>query len=57
MSPFISILKNINKFFEHFKLVYDAVIAEPECLFFEVYQSPEEPGTLHWVEDWYDDQL
>ncbi|KAJ5625118.1 hypothetical protein N7510_001427 [Penicillium lagena] len=44
--------QNVNKFFEHFKPVYDAVVAEPECRFFEVYQSPEDPGTLHWVEDW-----
>jgi quinol monooxygenase YgiN len=34
------------------KPVYEAVIAEPECRFFELYQSPEDPGTPSWVEDW-----
>ncbi|KAJ5241444.1 uncharacterized protein N7469_003035 [Penicillium citrinum] len=43
---------NVPRFFELFKRVYDAVIAEPECRFFEVYQSPNDPGTLHWVENW-----
>ncbi|CAM1501504.1 Fc.00g034880.m01.CDS01 [Cosmosporella sp. VM-42] len=43
---------NVPKFLEYFKPAYDAVVAEPECTFFEVYQSPEDPGTLHWVEDW-----
>jgi quinol monooxygenase YgiN len=45
--------ENLPKFWEAFKPVYDKVIAEPECTFFEVYQSPEEPGTLSWVENWY----
>ncbi|OOQ87806.1 hypothetical protein PEBR_16590 [Penicillium brasilianum] len=43
---------NLPKFFKYLKPVYDAVIAEPECRFFELYQSPEDPGTLSWVEDW-----
>ncbi|KAJ5438009.1 uncharacterized protein N7458_009007 [Penicillium daleae] len=43
---------NLPKFFEYLKPVYDTVIAEPECRFFELYQSPEDPGTLRWVEDW-----
>lgn len=45
--------ENLPKFWEAFKPVYDKVIAEPECTFFEVYQSPEDPGTLTWVENWY----
>jgi quinol monooxygenase YgiN len=44
---------NVEKFFEHMKPVYDAVVAEPECRFFEIYQDPKEPGTLSWVENWY----
>lgn len=44
---------DLPRWFELFKPVYDAVCQEPECRFFELYQSPEEPGTLHWVEDWY----
>jgi quinol monooxygenase YgiN len=43
---------NVPRFFELFKPVYEAVIAEPECRFFEVYQSPTEPGTVRWVENW-----
>ncbi|KAH6668664.1 hypothetical protein F5X68DRAFT_52770 [Plectosphaerella plurivora] len=43
---------NIPAFFEAFKPVFDACVAEPELLFFEVYQSPDEPGKLHWVENW-----
>ncbi|KAF4462106.1 hypothetical protein FALBO_11086 [Fusarium albosuccineum] len=43
---------DVDKFFTYFKPVYDKVTAEPECTFFEVYQSPEDPGTLHWVENW-----
>ncbi|KAI8665327.1 ABM domain-containing protein [Fusarium sp. Ph1] len=30
--------ENVSKFLEHFKPVYD--------------KSPEDPGTLHWVENW-----
>lgn len=44
---------SVAEFFKHFKLAYDNVIAEPECTFFEVYQSPENPGELCWVENWY----
>ena len=44
---------NVDKFFEHFKKVYDNVVAEPQCRLFEMYQDPENPGTLSWVEDWY----
>ena len=43
---------NVPKFFEYFKPVYDHVVAEPECLFFEVYQSPDNPGQISWVENW-----
>ncbi|OJJ32194.1 hypothetical protein ASPWEDRAFT_53881 [Aspergillus wentii DTO 134E9] len=44
--------EDLPKFWESFMPVYNKVIAEPECTFFEVYQSPEEPGTLSWVENW-----
>ncbi|KAJ5642199.1 hypothetical protein N7490_006199 [Penicillium lividum] len=43
---------NVETFFKHFKPIYDAVVAEPECRFFEVYQDPADPGTLSWVENW-----
>ncbi|KAI0390909.1 hypothetical protein F5Y17DRAFT_37070 [Xylariaceae sp. FL0594] len=56
---------DIGKFFAAFRPVYESVINEPECLFFEVYKStPAPPSTstpekeeeevikLSWVEDW-----
>ncbi|KAI0506410.1 hypothetical protein F5B22DRAFT_660329 [Xylaria bambusicola] len=44
--------ENVDSFFAAFKPVFDKVIAEPECLFFEVYQIPNTPGKISWVEDW-----
>ncbi|KAI0902915.1 hypothetical protein F4823DRAFT_569219 [Ustulina deusta] len=44
--------ENVGPFFAAFKPVFDKVVAEQECLFFEVYQSPQEPGKISWVEDW-----
>ena len=46
--------ENVETFFKYFTPVYDKVIAEPECVFFEVYQSREDPGTISFVEDWYE---
>jgi quinol monooxygenase YgiN len=43
---------NVDKFFEAFKSIFEVVTAEPRCLFFEVYQSSEDPGKISWVEDW-----
>ncbi|UKZ80150.1 hypothetical protein TrVFT333_007907 [Trichoderma virens FT-333] len=43
---------NVEKYMDFFKPCYDLVIAEPECTFFEVYQSSDNPGELHWVENW-----
>ncbi|KAI1805192.1 hypothetical protein F4811DRAFT_236894 [Daldinia bambusicola] len=47
--------ENVEKFLAAFKPVFDVVAAEPECLFFEVYKSPEDPGKLSWVENWSKD--
>jgi quinol monooxygenase YgiN len=44
--------ENLDKFFEAFKPVFNLVTAEPECLFFEMYQDPGAPGILSWVENW-----
>lgn len=46
--------ENVDKFLVAFKAIFDLVAAEPECLFFEVYRSVEEPGKISWVENWYD---
>lgn len=44
--------ENIPKFFEAFQTLFEKITAEPECMFFEVYQSPENPGELSFVENW-----
>ncbi|KAI0881783.1 uncharacterized protein GGS22DRAFT_171867 [Annulohypoxylon maeteangense] len=44
--------ENVEKFLAVFKEVFDVVAAEPDCLFFEVYRSAEEPGKISWVENW-----
>ncbi|KAI1363057.1 hypothetical protein F5Y08DRAFT_253805 [Xylaria arbuscula] len=44
--------ENVDRFLAAFKPAFDKVVAEPECLFFELYQSPQEPGKLSWVENW-----
>ncbi|KAI0400635.1 hypothetical protein F4802DRAFT_584019 [Xylaria palmicola] len=38
-------------FFALFKPVFDQAIAEPECIFFEVYAGAP-AGRISWVEDW-----
>ncbi|KAL3465049.1 hypothetical protein BJX64DRAFT_275433 [Aspergillus heterothallicus] len=44
--------KDLCQFWELFGPVFEKVIAEPHCTFFEVYQSPEDPGTISWIENW-----
>jgi quinol monooxygenase YgiN len=39
-------------FFEMLKPFHDAVSAEPECIFVELYQSPDKPGVFKFVENW-----
>lgn len=45
--------EDLPKFWEAFEPTYKAVTAEPECTFFELYQAPDSPGTISWVENWY----
>lgn len=42
----------VDDFLAALKPAYDGVIAEPECIFFEVYQSPDNPGVFKFVENW-----
>lgn len=42
----------VTAFLDALKPAYDAVTAEPECVFFEVYQSAETPGLIKFVENW-----
>jgi len=44
--------ENLPKFWEAFKYIFEVVTAEPECTSFEVYENPEEPGEISWVEKW-----
>ncbi|KAI1810228.1 hypothetical protein GGS20DRAFT_568449 [Poronia punctata] len=44
--------EDVDRFLAAFKDVFDKVVAEPECLFFEMYQNPQEPGKISWIENW-----
>jgi quinol monooxygenase YgiN len=44
--------ENVGAYLELMKEVLKHVTAEPECTFFEVYQDPEKPGVLKWIENW-----
>ena len=39
-------------FFSALKPLNEAVCAEPECIFIEIYQSPDKPGVFKVVENW-----
>lgn len=45
--------ENTAKFLDLLKPVYDLVSAEPECVFFEVFQNPAVPGEFKFVENWH----
>ena len=47
--------EHIDEFLSHYKACFDAVTAEPECMFFEVFHDAEHPGHFRWVEDWNKD--
>lgn len=47
--------KDRDTFVKHFKIAYDIVIAEPECAYFFVGESIQEPGVFHWTEGWTKD--
>ncbi len=48
--------ENADKFLAAFKPCFDAVTAEPECTFFEVYRDADTPGRFMWVENWSKDK-
>ena len=48
--------ENIDKFLAAFKACFDAVTAEPECTYFEVFQDSDTPGRFKWVENWSKDK-
>ncbi|KAL8726193.1 MAG: hypothetical protein Q9166_006866 [cf. Caloplaca sp. 2 TL-2023] len=43
---------NRNAFLEAFKPCFEAVVAEPECTYFELFNDPDDEGHLAWVENW-----
>jgi hypothetical protein len=46
---------NVEKFLEAFKQVFDLVAVEPELLYFDMFQDPDDVGHLSWVENWNKD--
>ncbi|KAK3693183.1 hypothetical protein B0T22DRAFT_476023 [Podospora appendiculata] len=44
--------ENVDKFLDVIKPVFERITSLPECEFFEIYSTPEEPGTFSWIEDW-----
>ncbi|KAK3709345.1 hypothetical protein LTR37_010906 [Vermiconidia calcicola] len=44
--------EDVPTFFEAFRPAFDAVSAEPECVYFELFQDPADPGTISWIENW-----
>ena len=44
--------EDVPKFFEHFKSIFEKVTAEPDCVYFEIFQDPEDPGKISWIENW-----
>jgi quinol monooxygenase YgiN len=43
---------DIGRFLAAFKPCYESVVAEPDCTFFEVFHSLDEPGVFRFVENW-----
>ncbi|KAL4874489.1 hypothetical protein BJY04DRAFT_203879 [Aspergillus karnatakaensis] len=44
--------ENVPRFLELFRPVFEKVTQEPECIFLQLFQSPDDPGTISWVENW-----
>lgn len=44
--------KNVDAFLEALRPAWAGVVAEPENLFFDVFQSQETPGLFRFVEVW-----
>jgi hypothetical protein len=44
--------EDVPKFWEAFKPCFEAIAPEKECLYFEVFEDPAEPGKISWVENW-----
>ena len=42
----------VDDFFAAMRPCFEAVSAEPELLYFELFQDPASPGKISWVENW-----
>ncbi|KAK5446566.1 hypothetical protein LTS15_009498 [Exophiala xenobiotica] len=47
---------NIEPFLKALRPCWTACCQEPECIFFDVYHDPSEPGTFRFVETWTKDE-
>jgi quinol monooxygenase YgiN len=47
---------NIEPFLKALRPCWTACLQEPECIFFDVYHDPSEPGTFRFVETWTKDE-
>jgi quinol monooxygenase YgiN len=47
---------NIEPFLKALRPCWQAVIDEPECVLFDVFHDPENPGTFKFVECWNKDE-
>lgn len=45
-------LKDAETFLRFAKSAYDAIITEPDCVFFEIFQHPDNPGEFKFIETW-----
>lgn len=43
---------DVGDFFAAFQPAFEAISAEPECLYFEVFQDPDRIGKICWIENW-----
>ncbi len=44
--------EDVPTFEKWMKPIFEKVTSEPECLYFEIFQDPENPGTFSWIENY-----
>ncbi|KAF2804313.1 uncharacterized protein BDZ99DRAFT_398244 [Mytilinidion resinicola] len=44
--------EDVPTFLKELQPIYEKVTAEPQCISFEVFQSTDNPGVIHLVENW-----
>ena len=43
---------NVGEFLKAFDKIFAKLKAMPEFVFFAMFQAPEEPGKITWIEQW-----